>query len=201
MNNANVKPFERIFNASLTLRRAQLSGEIGTGDVSYLEALLWHFSDQRANRKPVTISIFTGGGSLDASLAIYDLIQHYHQFFPIDVLAIGPCMSGGVIVMQAGRRRLAYPHARFMTHAVQTIGNPWRKGERNTEATEHFRLQARMEDILAVRTRVKRSHLRGRTERYFSASEAVKVGLIDRVVSPATSTANPVAHHGLALEA
>src|ERR1039458_8494752 len=163
MNGLNVKPFERIYSSSLFLRRAQLYGEINMGDVSYLEALFGHFSDQKASsrRKAVTISVFTGGGSLDASLALYDLIREYRQCFPVNVLAVGPCMSGGVIVMQAATKRLSYPNARFMVHELAYMGGGSLTAQEN-EAKEAGRLHKIVRGVLLERSKIDLDKLRKR---------------------------------------
>lgn len=191
MNQVNVKPFERIFNSSLTLRRAQLYGEINMSDVSYIEALLQHFADQkRESKKPVTISVFTGGGSLDASLALYDLIRDYRKKFPVWCLAVGPCMSGGVIVMQAAHLRLAYPHARFMVHDIAFLGSNQSFAEQQIQAEESKRLQKLVRDIIYERSRIDLDKLRkakGPVDHYYDADLAKHLGLIDKIVYPEQS--------------
>lgn len=191
MNNVQVKPFERIFNSSLTLRRAQLYGEINMSDVSYIEALLQHFADQkREPKKPVTISVFTGGGSLDASLALYDLIRDYRKKFPVWCLAVGPCMSGGVIVMQAATLRLAYPHARFMIHEIAFLGGNMSLTTQQNEAHEALRLHKLVREIILERSRIDLDKLRKRNgpiDHYYDADLANHLGLIDKIVYPEQS--------------
>jgi ATP-dependent Clp protease protease subunit len=188
MTTAQMKPFERIFSSSLKLRCAQIYGEINMSDVSYLEALFFHFADQgRQRSKPVTLSIFTGGGSLDASLALYDLIRAYRERFPVRALAIGSCMSGGVIVMQAATERLSYPHSRFMVHELALIGGNLSLTAQQKEVEEAMRLHRVVRDILFEHSSVDLEKLRkshGPVDHYLTAEAALKLGLIDRIVSP-----------------
>jgi ATP-dependent Clp protease protease subunit len=186
MNLLQVKPFERIFDSSLRLREAQLYGEIGLNDVSYLQALFAHFSDQNGSRrKPVTISVFTGGGSLDASLAIFDLVMAYRKKFPINILAVGSCMSGGVIIMQSATKRLAYPHARFMVHELCYLGGAQSLTAQQNEADEAMRLHKIVREIIASRSQVDLDKLRkkhGPIDTYYDAQRALGLGLIDKIV-------------------
>lgn len=157
-----------------------LEGEIRTRMV---EALAIQLVRCKVSKSPLVIGLCTEGGSAVAGFALYNLIRHYQQFFPIDVVATGKCMSAGVIVLQAGRRRLAVTDTQFMVHGIQSLfdmsGRHW-----TAERAETSRLGAELWRVLSERTHIKHSQVTGRKEHHFSAAGAVKAGLIDRVLNP-----------------
>ena len=62
----------------------------------------------------VRLSIASPGGDLHCAFALYDQIKASPK--PVDVVAMGLCMSAAVMVLQAARRRVARPHTVFMVH-------------------------------------------------------------------------------------
>ncbi len=66
--------------------------------------------------EPVTIYINSPGGSVNAGLLIYDVIQAAP--FPIDMYCIGMAASMGAIILAGGQkgRRYILPHSKVMIH-------------------------------------------------------------------------------------
>lgn len=188
MTKSAFNAFERIMLSNLDQRRGQIFGEISPAHVSDLSGLLNYFAHggpPAVRHFPVTISMFTTGGSLDASLALYDLIHFYRGFFSVEMVAMGACMSGGVIVLQAGTHRYAYPHTRFMVHELAYLGGTVSLTSQQREAEEAMRLHKIVREILLERSKVDLEKLRrahGPVEHYITADGALKLGLVDGIL-------------------
>ncbi|MBI4118152.1 MAG: ATP-dependent Clp protease proteolytic subunit [Parcubacteria group bacterium] len=65
---------------------------------------------------PITLFINSRGGDFEETLKIVDTIQHLES--PVDAVVVGNAQSCAFFILQACRRRVAYPHASFMIHGV-----------------------------------------------------------------------------------
>ncbi|MCL4397884.1 ATP-dependent Clp protease proteolytic subunit [Patescibacteria group bacterium] len=66
----------------------------------------------------ISFTLVSYGGDLLYSFALYDHIKASVK--PVDIIVEGMCMSSAVMVLQAGRRRIARPHTVFMVHPTIT---------------------------------------------------------------------------------
>jgi len=93
-----------------------LSGEINFTSVRETMRAISEANEDN-NVGDIILTVTTMGGFLYPAFALYDYIRASQK--PIDVIAIGCCMSAGVMILQAGRKRLCYPHTLFMIHPSQ----------------------------------------------------------------------------------
>ena len=93
------------------------SAKAVVADLLYLDALEDGTTDP-AGPKPIQLVINSGGGSVTAGLAIYDVMQYIRS--PVHTLCIGHASSMAAILLAAGepRQRRALPHARIMVHSA-----------------------------------------------------------------------------------
>jgi ATP-dependent Clp protease protease subunit len=124
------------------------------------------------------------GGSVTATLAIYDTMQFLEC--PISTYCMGLAASGAAIILAAGTKgkRYALPNSKIMIH------QPW--GQVGGQATDMV-IQAeqiekdrtRLNEILAKHTGQSKEKIQDETERdrYFSADEAKKFGMVDDVLA------------------
>jgi ATP-dependent Clp protease, protease subunit len=133
--------------------------------------------------KDVHIYINSPGGSLSASLAIYDAMR----FIGPDVATtcFGIAMSGGSLILAGGAdgKRAALPNARILIHQPSS-GFQGQSTDIEIHAREVLELRRRTEEIYARHTGQPSEQLHDDMERdrFFSAEEAVEYGLADRVV-------------------
>jgi ATP-dependent Clp protease protease subunit len=133
--------------------------------------------------KDVHMYINSPGGSLSASLAIYDAMR----FIGTDVATtcFGIAMSGGSLILAGGAegKRAALPNARILIHQP-TSGFQGQSTDIEIHAREVLELRRRTEEIYARHTGqdIERLHDDMERDRFFSAAEAVDYGLVDRVV-------------------
>lgn len=128
----------------------------------------------------ITVVLNTDGGDVSQSLAIYDLIKMNEK--PVDIIAIGECLSSGLLIMQAARHRLATKNCQLMSHN----GTEKLKGEANTVKRQykHFRsLEKRSNEIFIKRMSSDEATVQRLMARdfYMSAEEAKAAGFIDGV--------------------
>jgi len=127
------------------------------------------------------------GGSVTATLAIYDTMQFLEC--PISTYCMGMAASGAAIILAAGTkgRRYALPHSKIMAH------QPWGQvggqvSDIEIQANEILKDRRRLNEILARHTGRSIDEIEKETERdrYYTAQEAKEFGLVDDVLSKLT---------------
>jgi len=127
------------------------------------------------------------GGSVTATLAIYDTMQYMEC--PISTYCMGMAASGAAIILAAGTKgkRFALPNSKVMIH------QPWGQvggqvSDIEIQATEIMKERHRLNEILASHTgqSVDRMEVETDRDRYFSAQEAKDFGLVDDVIQKIT---------------
>src|SRR5580658_5844464 len=124
------------------------------------------------------------GGSVTATLAIYDTMQFLEC--PISTYCMGLAASGAAIILAAGAKgkRFALPHAKVMIH------QPWGQvpyaqvSDIEITANEFMKDRQRLNEILAKHTGQPIETIEKETERdrYFHALEAKEFGIVDEVL-------------------
>ena len=133
--------------------------------------------------KDITFYINSPGGVVTAGLAIYDTMQYVKN--DIATLCMGQAASMGALLLAAGapEKRYALPNARIMIHQPSG-GFHGQASDVDIHAREILRMREDLNQILAKHTKQTVKKIRIDTERdnYMSASEAVKYGIIDKVL-------------------
>jgi len=123
------------------------------------------------------------GGSVTATLAIYDTMQFLEC--PISTYCMGLAASGAAIILAAGTKgkRFALPHSKIMCH------QPWGQvggqvSDIEIQANEIVKDRVRLNEILAGATGrpIEQIEIETERDRYFSAQEAKEFGLVDDVL-------------------
>lgn len=123
------------------------------------------------------------GGSVTATLAIYDTMQYMEC--PISTYCMGIAASGAAIILAAGTKgkRYALPNSKVMIH------QPWGQvggqvSDIEIQATEILKERHRLNEILAKHTGQPLERIEKETDRdrFFEAEEARQFGLVDEVV-------------------
>jgi len=123
------------------------------------------------------------GGSVTATLAIYDTMQFLEC--PISTYCMGIAASGGAIILAAGTKgkRYALPHSKIMCH------QPWGQvggqiSDIEIQANEILKDRSGLNKILAKHTGQPIEKIEAETDRdrYFNAQEAKEFGLVDDVL-------------------
>jgi ATP-dependent Clp protease protease subunit len=125
------------------------------------------------------------GGSVTATLAIYDTMQFLEC--PIATYCMGMAASGAAILLAAGTKgkRFALPHAKVMIHQPWSQGIGGQASDVEIEMKEILKEKKRLNEILAHHTSRPLEQIEIETERnrYFTATEAKEFGLVDDVLA------------------
>jgi ATP-dependent Clp protease protease subunit len=124
------------------------------------------------------------GGSVTATLAIYDTMQFLEC--PINTYCMGLAASGAAVILVAGTKgkRFALPHSKIMIH--QPYGQVGGQvSDIEIQATEILKDRKRLDEIMARHTGQPADVINRETERdrYFSAQEAKEFGIVDEVLT------------------
>ena len=142
------------------------------------------FLEAEDSKKDISMYICSPGGSVTAGLGIYDTMQMIAP--DVRTYCVGQCASMGAVLLAAGAagKRYSLPNSRVMIH------QPWGGAEGTAadisiQAKEIIRLKGILNGILASHSGQSVQRIENDTERDFfmSPEEALKYGLIDRVVT------------------
>ncbi len=138
--------------------------------------------------RDVHLYVNSPGGSVDAGLAIVDTMNFIEN--DVSTLVVGMAASMGQFLVSAGAKgkRFALPHSRIMMH--QPLGGI--QGVASDVAIQaqqmiYIKRVLREETALHTGKPIEQIEADADRDRWFTATEAVEYGLIDRVVSRATN--------------
>ena len=160
-----------------------LQGEIYDGNANELVMKLLYLQSEN-RRKEIHFYINSPGGSVTATLAIYDTMQILSC--PIATYCVGLAASGGAILLAGGTagKRFALPHAKVMIH--QPYGGVGGQiSDIEIQANEILKTRDSLNEILAGHTGQTVETIAKDTDRdrYLTAEEAKEYGLVDDIVS------------------
>ena len=124
------------------------------------------------------------GGSVSATLAIYDTMQFLEC--PIATYCMGMAASGAAILLAAGTKGRRYRPAELQDHDPPAVGPGRRAGLGHRDPGQGDpQGPARLNEILAKHTGQPIDMIDKETERdrYFSRPEAKEFGLVDEVLT------------------
>jgi ATP-dependent Clp protease, protease subunit len=124
------------------------------------------------------------GGSVTATMAIYDTIQFLEC--PVATYCMGLAASGAAILLASGSkgRRYALPNSRVMIHQPWSQGIGGQASDVEIEMQEMLNKKKVLNEILSRHTGRPIDQIEAETERnrYFSANDAKEFGLVDEVL-------------------
>ena len=133
--------------------------------------------------RDVYLYINSPGGVVSAGMAIYDTIQFMRA--PVNTICMGMAASMGAFLLACGRhgKRSALPHARIMIHQPSG-GAQGSAADIEIQAREVLYLRQKLNELFAKHTGQLLDKVQADIDRdrYMSAEEAVKYGIIDKVI-------------------
>ncbi len=145
------------------------------------------YLNQADPKAPITLVINSGGGTITSGMGIYDVMQFIDA--PVRTVVIGRASSMAAILLAAGEpgQRMAMPHARIMVHEASSAVARHQVQDVIIRAKELTYKNDLLIKVLAKHTGYPESDIRPRFERdfYMDPSEAVKLGIVDKVVGKA----------------
>jgi ATP-dependent Clp protease, protease subunit len=141
------------------------------------------FLESENPEKDISLYINSPGGVVTSGLAIYDTMQFIKP--DVSTICIGQAASMGAVLLAAGAagKRFCLPHARVMIH--QPLGGfQGQAADMEIHAKEMLETRDRLNKILAKHTGQSVDRIKQDTDRdrFMDYHEAIKYGLIDRVL-------------------
>ncbi len=171
-----------IFSRLLNDRIIMLPDQVDNASASVIIAQLLYLEGQDPD-KDISFYINSPGGSVSAGLAIYDTMQYIKC--DVSTICIGMAASMGAFLLAAGTKgkRYALPNSEIMIH--QPLGGTQGQATDILIHARHIeKTRNTLNQILAEKTGQSLETIERDTERdnFMSAEEALKYGLIDKVI-------------------
>ena len=172
-----------IFSRLLKERIVFLGEEVTDVSASLIVAQLLFLESEDPN-KDIHLYINSPGGSVTAGMAIYDTMNYIKC--DVSTICVGMAASMGAFLLAGGAKgkRLALPNAEVMIHQPSG-GARGQATEIQIVAENILRTKKKLNESLAANTGQPYEVIERDTDRdnYMTAEEALKYGLIDRVIT------------------
>ena len=172
-----------IYSRLLKERIIFLGEEVNEVTASLVVAQLL-FLESEAPNKDINLYINSPGGVVTSGMAIYDTMNYIKC--DVSTICIGMAASMGAFLLAGGTKgkRFALPNAEIMIHQPSG-GAQGQATDINIVAEQILKTKRKLNEILAANTGQPLEVIERDTERdnYMTAQEAVKYGLIDRVIT------------------
>jgi len=172
-----------IYSRLLTERVIYLGTDIDDGVANAVIAQLIHLEYESADQ-PINLYINSAGGSIPATLAIYDAMQYIRP--AVETTCVGQAGATAAMLLAGGApgKRQILSHGRVVIHAPAAEG----RGaipDLVLEADELERVRLLLEQILAAHTGKSSEQVREDTERdlILTAQGALDYGVVDAVLT------------------
>jgi ATP-dependent Clp protease, protease subunit len=163
-----------------------LQGEIFDGNANELVMKLLYLQSEN-RRKDIHFYINSPGGSVTATLAIYDTMQMISC--PVATYCVGLAASGGAVLLAGGEKgkRFALSHAKVMIHQPHG-GVGGQVSDIEIQANEIIRTRTALNEILASHSGRTVEEIAKATDRdyYMTAEEAKTFGVVDDILTKQT---------------
>lgn len=160
-----------------------LYGEVSEQSISQSVYQLLHLA--ALSNRPIHLVVSSYGGSVDEMFCLYDTIKFLPC--PVHTVALGKVMSAGVLLLASGvkGKRMMGRSARLMIHPISGVngGNVF---EMINSTNEMQRIQNLMVDNLVKESCMTKKQIekimRMGSDCYMTADEALKMGIIDKII-------------------
>ena len=173
-----------IYSRLLNDRIIMLAGPIGDEVANVIIAQLL-FLENQDPKKDIHLYINSPGGSVTAAMAIYDTINHIKA--EVSTICVGIAASAAAVLLSSGAKGKRYilPNAEVMIHQVMG-GMEGQASEIEIHAKHILKTKENLNKILAKNTGKTPTEIEKDSDRdkYMSADEAKKYGLVDEVYIP-----------------
>ncbi len=170
--------YSRLLNERIIFLGTPIDDQIA----NLIVAQLLHLESEDPD-KDISIYINCPGGSIYSGLAIYDTMQFIKP--DIQTICVGIAMSLGSLLLTGGAKgkRFSLPNSRLLIHQP-SAGFEGQSSDIEIHAREILKVRERIDEIYARHTEqpLEQVHKDMERDRFFKADEAVKYGLIDRVI-------------------
>ena len=180
-----------IFSRLLKERIIFVNGQVEDGMASLIVAQLL-FLESENPEKDIFMYVNSPGGSVTSGLAIYDTMQYIKP--DISTVCIGQACSMGATLLSAGTKgkRVSLPNARIMVHQPWGGGIQGQATDIEIHAREIINTKRKLNELYVKHTGqdLKTIEQSLERDRFLSPEEALKFGLIDKIVEKRPKSGN-----------
>lgn len=181
--NAVMDLYSRLLNDRIIF----INGEIDDNVASIVVSSLLYL-DSLSN-DDISLYINSPGGSVSSGLAIYDTMNFISS--DVSTIGVGLCASMGAFLLSSGAqgKRFSLNNTEIMIHEVLG-GSKGQATEIKIQADHILKLRERLNKILAKNTNKSLKRINNDTSRdyYMDASEALKYGIVDKIITQKNQT-------------
>ncbi len=176
---------ERAYDIYSRLLKERIIFVTGTvsDDVASLVCAQLLYLESENPKKDISFYVNSPGGVVTSGLAIYDTMQYIRP--DVSTVCVGQAASMGSLLLAVGAagKRYCLPHSRIMVHQPSG-GIQGQATDIEIHANEILALRARLNQIYATHTGQTLEAIEEAMDRdkFLSAEEARKFGLVDEVV-------------------
>lgn len=170
--------------------RSVIIGDIDEDTGSIIDNFIkfWNGYDEELNipvekRTPIKLCIDSCGGDFLSVLTIIDSIENSKT--PVWTINIGKAYSGGMFIMCAGHKRLAYKRSSFLFHEG-SVGGVGGDANKFQNYADHYKaLRNEMKKIVTEKTNisVEEYEKHEKDDWWFMTEEALEKGVIDEIAT------------------
>ncbi len=168
-------------------RRIFLYGDVDETAIAKAIRGMYLLSD--VNKEPIELYVSSYGGDLDEAFALHDVTRTIAA--PVHTVALGKCQSAAPLIVACGQKgyRYASENVAFMLHDVALSDLP---NDVPPLYVERYAQAARAQvttyaRLLAAYTKKPARHwssiFSGKSDKFFTAEQAVAWGLVDQIWS------------------
>ncbi len=172
-----------IYSRLLKDRIVFLSGAISTDNANTIIAQLL-FLEKENSKEDIQIFVNSPGGEIDAGMAILDTMNYIKP--KITTICVGMAASMASVILAGGEKgkRFALPNSKMLIHQP-LWGAEGQASDIIIRAEEITKVRKKLYEILSKYTgkSVKQIEKDADRDKYFTAEEAKKYGLIDKIVT------------------
>ncbi len=177
--------FERaydIFSRLLRDRIIFLGDDVNEHTANLIVAQILFLANEDADRD-IILYINSPGGSVYDAMAVYDTMQYVKN--DVQTVGIGVQASAAAFLLSSGTKgkRFLLPHSTVMIHQPSS-GTRGKVTDQEIDLREALRVKRMLEEIMAKNTgqTTKKIHEDMERDFWMTADEAVKYGLVDKVI-------------------
>ena len=172
-----------IYSRLLKDRIIFLGSQVDEATANTIVAQLLFLQSEDA-KKDIFFYINSPGGSVYDAMAIYDTMQYVTN--DIQTVGIGIQASAAAFLLSSGAKgkRFLLPNSTVMIHQPSS-GTRGKVTDQEIDLQESLRIKHLLEGIMAKNTgqKVERIHEDMERDKWLSADEALKYGIVDKVIS------------------
>ena len=170
------------YGIDIRRRRIHLRDIIDEASIQDLIKGLLLLDDQ--NKNPIEIYLSSEGGDCYEMFAAFDIIRGLESH--VTMVLSGKIMSAGIVITCAGDERNAYPNTKFMVHELAYEIDDAKIVDHEAALKHSVELMDTYYKCIAERTNKTakqwKQYIRGNPDRYLTAEEALKYGIIDKII-------------------